>query len=96
MLSCTLRGSNIIFKKLIASLAAEYRVPIGGCNGVADVRLTAESVSAVFRLPVDGVTRNANGFLQNSNAALVLAGVGVGGVNGSGNVRFPAPRMGIG
>ncbi|MPN11896.1 hypothetical protein SDC9_159205 [bioreactor metagenome] len=70
-------------------------VPVAGCNGVADVRLTAEAVAAVFRLPVDGVSGNADGFLQNSNAALVLAGIGAGCVNGSGNLRFPASRMGI-
>lgn len=68
---------------------------IGGRNGVADVRLTAKAVAAVFRPPVNGVARNADGFLQNSNAALILAGIGVCRVNGSGNVRFPASRMGI-
>ena len=67
-----------------------HGVPVAGRNGVADVRLTTEAVAAVFRLPVNGIARNADGFLQNRNAALILTGVGVCRVNGSGNVRFPA------
>src|SRR5574344_239431 len=68
MLPCTLCGYHIIFRKLIAPLEAEYRMAVAGGNGIADIRLTAQAVTAVFRLPVDGVTGNADDFLQNGTS----------------------------
>lgn len=95
MLSGTLGGGNIAFNKGRKALPIKNSMAIRAGKGIADVRLTAQAIAAVLHLAVNNIARNAVALLQNGNAALVLAGVGVGSVYGSCRVGFSSSRMGI-
>ena len=54
-------ADHIVFLEHIHPLSAEYRMAVGGCQGVGYIFLASQSVTAVFRLAVDDVTDDAEG-----------------------------------
>ena len=91
-----LRIGNVAVLKHINPLPAVDGVFICRSQGIGDVLLTSQPVAAIFRLTVNGVARNANAFLQDSDTALIFAGVGVGRINVSGDIGFPTALVGFG
>jgi hypothetical protein len=60
VLPCALGTDYIILHEDIAPLPGENCVMIRRGQGVADARLTAETVAAILRLPINGVPGNTN------------------------------------
>ena len=61
VLTGTLGTCHIIMPKVIHTLAAVDRVAVCGSQSIRQVILTAKTVAAVLRLPVDRIACNADG-----------------------------------
>lgn len=71
VLPSTLGADHLVSRVFIASLLGKDTMPVGCRNGIADVRLNADAVSAVLILPVDDVAGDAVGF----NRSRIFTGV---------------------
>ena len=73
VLAGALRADHAVLTEVIHTLAAVDRMMIGGRQRICDVPLIPDSVAAVLRLPVDGVSRDAEGFFLFYERHIVAA-----------------------
>ena len=66
VLTGTLGACHIIMPKVIHTLAAVDRVAVCGGQSIRQVILTAKTVAAVLRLPVDRIACNADGITDSA------------------------------
>ena len=87
MLAGALRADHTILTEIIHTLATVDRVMIGGRQCICDVPLIPDPVAAVLRLPVDGVSCDAEGFFLFYERHIVAARAVTGGHSGCHLVR---------
>lgn len=91
MLPGALSAGNLILPKLIDSLADEYRMPVCGIQGIADIRLISKPVPAVFGFPVNDISCNTIAVRRLCDQRQIVSSCAVPGGHG----RRHGQRSGI-